>query len=254
MYQREALWLAFEAVSWRPSAVKTAVGRINAVSGQPYDHRLRADPQDYVVCPDQPWLDGINTQDGAIRQFVAMPLGLGYTVEASRRGVEEFGGIQISAFEPKPGRFPEQPPGPQEVDEVRHAVPQLGALSGAEMGIGAGGRMRQKIYRDVYGIDTWDEHRYGSIEVHIVNSAQYMQITGRQPPSTPVDAKTYAEYGLPWFDLYDETREDVPESSSLADVKTVRARDRELDIDIADSESFSVPDSQRVSLDNEEAE
>lgn len=93
----------------------------------------------------------------------------------------------------------------------------------------------------------------GSIEVHIVNSAQFMRITGHQPPPTPVDAKTYTEDGLPWFDLYDETREDVPESSSLADVKTIRARDRELDVDTADSESYSVPDSQRVSLDKEES-
>jgi hypothetical protein len=93
----------------------------------------------------------------------------------------------------------------------------------------------------------------GRIEVHIVRSAQSMQITRHQPPPTPVDAKTYTEYGLPWFDLYDETREDVPESSSLADIKTIRVRDRELDLDTADSESFSVPDSQRVSLDKEES-
>jgi hypothetical protein len=254
MYQREALWLAFEAASWRPNAVKIAVGQINAVSGQPYDHRLRADPQDYIVCPDQPWLDGINAGDGTIRQFVAMPLGLGYTVEAAVRGVEEFGGIQITAFEPKPGLFPEEPPNRHEVDEVRHAVPQLGAPSSPEMGIGAGGLMKQKIYRDAYGVDTWDEHRHGSIVVHIVNSAQFTQITGREPPPTPIDARTYTEYGLPWFDLYDEAREHVPESARLANVKTITARDRELDVGAADSESFPVPESQRVKLGDEEAE
>ena len=45
-----------------------------------------------------------------IRQFVAMPLGSGYTVEGQITGAEEFGGIQILAFEPKPGRFPDAPP------------------------------------------------------------------------------------------------------------------------------------------------
>lgn len=33
------------------------------------------------TCPRQPWLDGINSGDGYIRQFVAMKLGEGYTVE-----------------------------------------------------------------------------------------------------------------------------------------------------------------------------
>jgi hypothetical protein len=37
-----------------------------------------------VVCPDQPWLDGINAGDGYIRQFVAMPLGMGYTAKSRR--------------------------------------------------------------------------------------------------------------------------------------------------------------------------
>ena len=37
--------------------------------------------QNYCVLPKQPWLDGINYGDGYIRQFVAMPLGKGYTVE-----------------------------------------------------------------------------------------------------------------------------------------------------------------------------
>ena len=37
--------------------------------------------QNYVAIPKQKWLDGINCGDGTIRQFVAMPLGQGYTVE-----------------------------------------------------------------------------------------------------------------------------------------------------------------------------
>ena len=69
-----------------------------------------AESQDYVVCPDQPWLDGINAGDGYIRQFVAMPLGMGYTVEGQVTGEEKFGGMQIEVFEAKPGRFPDRPP------------------------------------------------------------------------------------------------------------------------------------------------
>jgi hypothetical protein len=93
MYQREALWLGFDAADWKPNAVKIAAGRINALSGQPFDLKLRSDPQDYLVCPEQPWLDGIISGEGMIRQFVAMPLGEGYTIEAAiseRSGSAEY--------------------------------------------------------------------------------------------------------------------------------------------------------------------
>jgi len=100
---REALWIGFSGASWKPNAVKIGVGNINAVSGKPWDQELHDDPQDYLVCPQQPWLDGINAGDGYIRQFIAMPLGSGYTVEGQLTGADEFGGIQILVFEPKPG-------------------------------------------------------------------------------------------------------------------------------------------------------
>ena len=40
--------------------------------------------QNYCALPKQLWLDGINCGDGYVRQFVAMPLGKGYTVEVER--------------------------------------------------------------------------------------------------------------------------------------------------------------------------
>ena len=40
-------------------------------------------------------------------------------------------------------------------------------------------RGMQKIYPDAYGIDTWDLTSYGEVSVHIVNSLQYAELTGR---------------------------------------------------------------------------
>jgi len=227
MYKREALWLGFDAAPWKPSVVRVAVGRINAVSGEEHRAGLRADPQTYIVCPDQPWLDGIKTGPGSVRQFVAMPLGQGYTVEAALRGTEEFGGIQITVFEPKPGRFPEQPPieaatGPQRFGGIKPA-----RAATQTMGLGAGGVMKQKIYPDAYGIETWDLENYGRVAVHIVNSEQFFDITGIEAPPPPIDARTYTAHGLPWFDLYDEAREDLPRSERLVGVKTIAERDAE---------------------------
>lgn len=233
MYQREALWLAFEGAYWRPTAVKVAVGKVNAVSGEPWDERVGdgARRQDYVVAPEQPWLDGINAGDGVIRQFVAMPLGMGYTVEGQVTGGEKFGGVQIVAFDPKPGRFPDHPPRySSRLGRMEEPIACLcegsPAPFAAEMGLAAGGRMHQSIYPDEHGADTWDEENRGRVYVHIVNSETFEDITGMAPPPSPVSARTYTAHGLPWFDLYDEGRGDLAPSPTLAGVQSVKQKDQ----------------------------
>ena len=57
MYQSEALWISFLGTKY-PFAIKIAAGKINAVTGESWNDTLIKDPQDYVVTPDQPWLDG----------------------------------------------------------------------------------------------------------------------------------------------------------------------------------------------------
>ncbi len=233
MYQREALWLGFGGADWKPNAVQIMVGRINAVSGEPLTEELQTTPQNYVVCPDQPWLDGINAGDGFIRQFVAMPLGSNYTVEGQVTGSETFGGIQIVVYEPKPGIFPDQPPPPEaSLDPAMLMSPLQSVPAGqaaVEMGLAAGGKIKQKIYPDPYGVETWDQSSREIVFVHLVNSEQYKAITNEEPPPTPISAQTYTDHGLPWFDLYDESKGDVIASEKLAKVKSVSERDAEID-------------------------
>jgi hypothetical protein len=224
MYQREALWLAFDAAYWKPNAVKVGVGKINAVSGQEWDVELHDNPQDYIVCPEQPWLDGVNAGDGSVRQFVAMPLGSGYTLEAQLSGKEEYGGIQVAVFDPQAGLFPDEAPA-NNLD--LESLEGLESVSIGEMGLGMGAQIKQKIYPDPYGIETWNQAAYGSVWVHIVNSWQYEQITGLLPPSPPIDAQVYAAHGLPWFDLYDEERGHVAPAEELKRAKTISQLDAE---------------------------
>jgi len=143
MYRREAMWIGFTGTDWKPNAVTVQVGGVNAVTGSTAAGVGRlAEPQNYLVCPPQVWLDGIKTGENVIRQFVAMPLGEDYTIEASVTGKESLGGLRISVFEPKPHLFPdaapEKPPGGAE--RMSFAKPR----SASEMGFGAGGTMRQK--------------------------------------------------------------------------------------------------------------
>jgi hypothetical protein len=213
LYQREALWISFDGASWKPNAVKVGIGGINAVSGRVWDRALHDDPQDYLVVPDQPWLDGINAGEGLIRQFVAMPLGSGYTIEGQLTGRERTGGIELIVLEPRAGRFPDKEP------------PRDPPVRAQDMGIGAGGAIRQKIYPDPYGIDVWDRESGGTATIHVLNAEQYAQVTGRNPPLTPISVETYLERGFPWFELYDEARGDVAAPDSLKRVKSIDAID-----------------------------
>ncbi|MCA9977967.1 MAG: hypothetical protein KC413_19535, partial [Anaerolineales bacterium] len=204
------------------------------------------------------WLDGINAGDGFIRQFVAMPLGMGYTVEAQITGEEVFGGIQIIVYEPVPGKFPDQPPTPSPWDDrVGFGLKSLGEVPpspivtrGAEMGLGAGGRMKQKINPDRHGYDTWDATNYGRVDVHIVNSMMFREITGMEPPATPITAKTYAKHKYPWFDLYDEHLDDLHAPYSLQQVKSVKQMDEDKGFaPQQDDDSLEITDEQVITYD-----
>ncbi len=87
--------------------------------------------------------------------------------------------------------------------------------------------MRQKIYPDPYGVHAWDLGNNGSVFVHLVNSAQYRNITGKDPPATPINVKRYAEKGLPWFDLYDEDKGDIIGGKPLTTIQSIREKETE---------------------------
>ena len=86
------------------------------------------------------------------------------------------------------------------------------AAGGLEMGLGAGGSMKQDIYPDRHGLDTWDQDNHARVFVHLCNSHLWREITGEAPPETPVSAKTYTDHGYPWFDIYDEDKGDIKPS------------------------------------------
>ena len=93
------------------------------------------------------------------------------------------------------------------------------------MGLGAGGRMEQKIYPDPHGIDTWDAANTERVFVHIVNSELWREITGERAPETPITAREYARHGLPWFELYDERAPTLAGTAALENIRTVRELD-----------------------------
>ena len=199
MYQAEAMWLNFDTAY--PMAIKVAAGKIDALTGEGWTNELSRRPQNYLTVPNQPWLDGFCVGKGMIRQFVAMPLGRGYTAEEQLTGTAEHGGLQIIAYPMQAARYEAW----AKKQVARDAWTDSAVMSPApqsEMGLAPGGLMRQKIYRDKYGFETWDRSTRSRCFVHILNSEQYLQASGAAPPSMPPTAKDYTDAGLPWFDYY----------------------------------------------------
>jgi len=223
MYQSEALWINFSG--HYPCAVKIAAGKTNAVSGESWDNGLADDPQDYVVMPDQPWLDGFNISEDFIRQFVAMPLGKGYTAEEQITDKAEHGGLQIIVYPMRAEAYAEHGPWSlvtemcleEDVDSYVATKDEL------DMGLAPGGLMRQQIYTDKYGIDAWDQDHGLRCFIHLANSAQYQAITGHRPPHKPATAQDYTRAGLPWFDYYADSPA-LSGSATLSKLASVAAK------------------------------
>jgi len=232
MYQSEAMWLNFSSDRGQrgqryPFAIKVAAGKINAVTGDGWDNALQHTPQDYLVLPEQPWLDGFCVQKGLIRQFVAMPLGAGYSAEEQLTGAAEHGGLQIIAYPMKRERY-EALLRERGIKACMHVAMDDMVLNDSasyfDMGLAPGGLMRQEVHKDEYGFDAWDTSQPSRCFVHILNSLQWQQATGLAVPGEPPTAADYTMAGLPWFEHYDDSQKSLAGSSKLADMHGVAAK------------------------------
>lgn len=230
MYQAEALWINFSSGSSSrrsisyPFALKIAAGKINAVTGDEWTNGLGKDPQDYLVVPDQPWLDGFCVQKGLIRQFVAMPMGAGYTAEEQISGTAAHGGIQIIVYPMKRDRYEKLVNRTTPLFDPDICYSLADPCESVSMGLAPGGLMRQEIYEDKYGYDAWDTSRSSRCFIHILNSAQWEIVTGKSVPRKPPSAADYTKAALPWFEYYDEKLCPLSGVKSLAGLDSIGAK------------------------------
>ncbi len=239
MYQAEALWISFTGShSSYPFAVKVAAGKINALTGEEWSNGLTSQPQDYLVVPDQHWLDGFCVRKGLIRQFVAMPLDQGYTAEEQLTGAAEHGGLQIIVYPMKPDRYEAMmKKRREEYDDMPRF---LRSRSDVEMGLAPGGLMRQEIYEDEYGYEAWEQDIFSRCFVHILNSSQWAAATGKAAPESPPTAVDYTRAGLPWFDYYAENLMAIDGSKKLSGLDSVAAKGVKLgEVPLAENEPVS---------------
>ena len=267
MYQSEALWIDFDGhrgvnrTSSYPFAVKIAAGKRCALTGKAWWPKPRSgsgEDQDYLVIPEQPWLDGFVVEKGKVRQFVAVPLGMGLTVEAQLDGKEEFGGIQIQVYPMKAEvyerRFPKQPHYEEKTSGMLCCNIMENAAGGCassmDMGLGAGGTMKQEVYEDRYGLDDWDLNATSRVYVHLANSLAWKAITKHDPPYPPQTAADYTRAGLPWFDYYADDLKALAGTGLLSSVKSVLQLGFQKGLTgvLPENESVDVPSDKVVTL------
>lgn len=234
IYQSEALWISFSGPYDQdrgvryPFAVKVAAGKRSALTGKAWVQALKA--KDYVVLPEQPWLDGFVVEEGVVRQFVAVPLGMGLTVESQLSGEEAFGGVQFEAYPMKreeyERRFPVRPRIPRRQGILRGmALNECSddpiPCAAADMGLGAGGQMSQQIYEDPFGIDVWDRDHKNRVFVHLANSLAWRAITQTEPPNPPFTPADYRRHDFPWFDYYRDDIKSLAGTGKLKNIKSI---------------------------------
>ena len=127
------MWINFSTTheDRSPYMIKIYVGGINVISAEPAVESMptcfrrlvrlektSSDPeaasplQDYIVVPEQKWIDGIASKDGTVRQFAAMPVHSGLSIETQITGQDATAGIQIEVTPyklPGPRPFPGRP-------------------------------------------------------------------------------------------------------------------------------------------------
>lgn len=258
MYQSEALWINFS--SNYPIAIQIGAGKINAVNGEQWTGQLQCNPQNYLVLPDQPWLDGFSVEKGVIRQFVAVPLQSGFTVESQVAGKAETGGVQIQAFPIKADAYFEKDLAekmPKALSDILSellgmnsrfyysvSVERLRSVPCAEaaMGLGAGGRMKQEIYEDSHAFEDWDTTQSSRCFVHLCNSLTWREVTGSNPPHPPFTRKEYKQAKIPWFDHYRDDLAALPGSSILSKVKSVFTLGKETGVQLIPDNTSANPE------------
>ncbi len=257
MYQSEALWLKFSAGDY-PFALKVAAGKINAMTGGIWNNDIHRNLQDYLVIPPQTCLDGYCVRAGVIRQFVAMPLGAGYTAEEQLTGLAETGGLQLVAYPIKQELY-DQLFGVKDLaeaescfdmdafeteslsaeaesfggeteglfrqkrvqsDRMMAKAAHVTQARGADMGMAPGGTLRQGIHKDTFDFSAWDQNYKSRCFVHLCNSMLWRDITGENPPTVPLTAKDYTDRGYPWSESYAEDQAVVQGSERLAHLKS----------------------------------
>ncbi len=90
-----------------------------------------------------------------------------------------------------------------------------------DMGLAAGGRMTQQVFKDRFGLDEWSKTAKSRCYVHMCNSIGWQHLTGSLPPHPPMTAQQYESHGYPWFSYYADGKPSHAGTTTLKGVQSV---------------------------------
>jgi hypothetical protein len=117
----DGFWLGFEADPSLNFAVCIDVNGRNAISGElGASHRLRHNPRNYLLIPDQPWLDTAVGDDGKLQALIPS-----FTEMAGPRGFVTGAEIRLGVY-----TIPSADLEPEQVPQPKGPLPYYGQDSG----------------------------------------------------------------------------------------------------------------------------
>ncbi|KAI2471605.1 hypothetical protein F4781DRAFT_440219 [Annulohypoxylon bovei var. microspora] len=213
MYQTEAMWIDISARA--VFMIKLYIGGFNAVLGdrsmediQTKFQRLKLveegeSTRDCAVMPSQLWLNGRLTSPGIVRQSVSMPMDQGDSMKAqlSRKGVIASLQIKITPTIGQKRLSPRRLTSPKgnffiNIELLTHSIhPIPCSPSDLIVTIKNGDtiimkfsyrseveRLWERDRKDITDATHWMKDQTITISVHILNSASFLEVTGRNPP------------------------------------------------------------------------
>ena len=228
MLQCEALWLNFTSEMSNgislPVALKVSVGQTNAITGLRLSDGLCQRPQNYLIVPEQRWLDGYNSGNDTVRQFLPSALRTGYGVDEQAGTKSQALMVLIEAFTLTRKHYENF------VEEhARKATPDIAGLlkrhghgvNRAELGFSMGTSICLEIFDDKFGVDVWDLNTRKVCLVELANSQEWVFITKEEPPQSPVSARHYREASLKWSDYFEDDRKAIECAKNLGEIQCV---------------------------------
>jgi hypothetical protein len=157
VHPEEAIWVGFQTLE--PVALVVGLGNKNVLTDKNLNLELEKD--NYITIPPQLWLDGWKAENGKVNQFIA-------TGEP----------LSISIFESKTPNmmqiYLEKPKvicGDSPTEELDGEVTCCWGMSEV------GGKVKQKIHNDPFGIDSWKKTPKKTIKIYLINGERFYEIT-----------------------------------------------------------------------------
>ncbi|MFE0750409.1 hypothetical protein [Gordonia sp. NPDC058843] len=200
MWQSEATWLDFSSPHLHPFLVMVGVDGVNAISGRAFTGTPDFGADDYLEVPTQPSLASYRGAAGDgrdDRQFVA----------PSTHAVEH-GGLtgtllQLTVIPMRADAWARR---------RRHLPSEPGTcvlcdFSRAEQSRARPRLTAPRVTGPLESADTWHPTTSAAAAVRIVNSITWKSLTGEPVPRAALTSVDYADHGLPWAPVYEETVE-----------------------------------------------